>query len=100
MEIFVVKLDPSNTRVQGRFVPGSIVLAECDATNGAFTCTLPDARIADRIILRFIKTDSSGNAVTLNYYNEDTAYSIASQYDAVELMSNGSVWRVVNKIVA
>lgn len=71
-----------------------------DATSGAFNVTLPTAvGITGRIYV-IKKTDSSGNAVTVNTTSSQTidgstTYSLASQYKYVTVQSDGANWQVI-----
>lgn len=65
-----------------------------DATDGAVTITLPAADESS-MRLSIKKIDSSANAVTVAAAGSDTidgaaTKSLASQYDAVEVVSDGS----------
>lgn len=69
----------------------------CDATEGAITVNLPTAVGGNGKIFEIIKTDSSVNAITINAdgsetINGSTSTGLASQYDKVKLVSNGSNW--------
>lgn len=70
---------------------------DCDATGGAFTVTLPSAvGLTDRVYT-FVKTDVSANAVTVDgagseLINGAATSVLASQYDALRIISNGTKW--------
>jgi hypothetical protein len=69
----------------------------CDATAGAFTVTLPSAASARGREIVFVKTDASGNAVTLDGASAETingaaTASLASQYAKKRLLSTGTEW--------
>lgn len=69
----------------------------CDATGGAFTVTLrPAAECKCKYVL-VKKTDASGNAITVDGDGSETidgvtTDSLASQYDVIRLMSDGTQW--------
>lgn len=69
-----------------------------DATAGVATITLlAAATAADGFQVTIKKSDSSGNAVTIDGNSSETidgsaTYSLTGQYDSVILMSNGSNW--------
>jgi hypothetical protein len=82
-----------------------------DASGGAVTINLPatDAANARPLPLRFFRTDTSGNAVTINRAGSNTIFNGASgatsqslqATEELHLRSNGAVgasgvWRVVN----
>lgn len=78
-----------------RFRPGVTVLALCDASDGAFTVTLPDAENQGGSDIVLLKTDSSSNAVTVATRNSQTingssTESLAEQYKQVTLRSDRS----------
>lgn len=75
-------------------VDDSLVLY--DATHGPITVTLrPPGQVQDlRLILK--KSDSSGNAVTINGDIEGaTSYILATQYKSVTVQSNGIHWYIL-----
>ena len=61
----------------------------CDATSAAITVTLPSAS-AGNVVYKFVKKDSSGNAVTLSGVSGTT--SLSTQYQAVTVFNDGSTW--------
>jgi len=73
----------------------------CDATGGAITANLPavaDTRLGRRVCV--IKTDASGNAVTVDGNAAETingaaTYSLAAQWKSVTLENTGTAWIVV-----
>lgn len=71
----------------------------CDASGGAFTITLPTASgIAGRLY-RIKKSDTSGNAVTIDPNGSETidgssTKSLTTAYDSVDLISDGTNWEV------
>jgi hypothetical protein len=74
----------------------------CNATSGAITANLPSAAIGSisRIVFTFKKTDSSGNAVTVDAASTETidgatTYVLGSQYKSVTIMSDGTNWVVL-----
>ena len=64
----------------------------CDATSAAITVTLPSAS-AGNVVYKFVKKDSSGNAVTLSGVSGTT--SLSTQYQAVTVFNDGSTWYAV-----
>ena len=75
-------------------------LVTCDATGGAFTVTLPVAASHAGREYVLIKTDSSGNAVTLDgngseTINGATDQELAAQWDMIRVVSNGTAWFVI-----
>jgi hypothetical protein len=102
MEIQVIKLNPSETALRGKYRQNSVVLVECDATNAAFSVTLPDAKSIKNCLLVFKRTNAT-NAVTLVPLTGQTidgadSYSLASQYDSVSLVSDLSNWVIIYKM--
>lgn len=78
-----------------------VVLA--DATSGAITLTLPLASQSRGMPLKVIKTDSSVNAVTLSgvgaeNINGSSTKVLASQYETVEIICDGTEWFVLSEI--
>lgn len=71
----------------------------CDATGGAFTVTLPAAATVSGQSISVKKTDVSANAVTVDGNGAETidgatTLSLATQYTAVTLWSDGTSWWV------
>jgi PBP1b-binding outer membrane lipoprotein LpoB len=69
-----------------------------NATSGAITVTLPPAGVIGRPI-GIMKSDSSGNAVTIDGNGSETiegatTQTLSSQYDAMLLRDNGTSWDV------
>jgi hypothetical protein len=64
----------------------------CDASGGAFTLTLAEG---ERAHITVVKTDSSGNAVTVSgagTINGAASKSLSSQWDTVTLVCDGTDW--------
>lgn len=82
-------------------IAATTTLALCDATSGAFTLTLPSysgALTGKQITIK--KTDSTANAITVDgsgaeTINGATTYSLAVQNDQVELVFNGTEWKII-----
>lgn len=79
----------------------SIILA--NATSGAITVTLPLALESEQKRLTIKKTDSSGNAVTIDGNGTETidgalTKSLATQYKAYELVAQGGSWWIVSAV--
>lgn len=79
-------------------VSNAIVLV--DASGGAVTITLPTAASANGRHYTIKKIDSSANAVTIDGDGAETidgatTQSLAVQYDALQVVSNGTAWFVV-----
>lgn len=78
----------------------------CDATSAAFTITLLAAATAgDGFMLAIKKTDSSGNAITIDgnaseTIDGETTATVSSQYDSVLLKCDGSNWHIVAQKIA
>jgi hypothetical protein len=72
----------------------------CDASGSAFAVTLPAANgIAGRMY-HIKKIDSSGNTVTVDAnasetIDGDTTKVIATQYDSMMIVCDGSNWHIV-----
>ena len=76
--------------------PGDII--PCNATGGAFTVNLPAAAGVVQSI-RVKKTDASANAITIDGNASETidgatTRTLTTQYEAVELWSDGTGWLV------
>lgn len=76
-------------------------VVEVDASGAARTITLPDLAGANNgFTVAVIKTDSSGNAVTIDGHGSDTIngaanYELDSQHEAVILKWDGTEWWVL-----
>jgi len=75
-------------------------------TGTAFTITLPDAALCTGLILRFVKTDSAAEILTLDGSGSQvidasvTYVAVDAQYDCVTIISNGSAWFILNSKIA
>jgi len=72
----------------------------CDASGGAFTVTLPDTNGRTGRVYHIKKTDSSGNAVTVDgdgsqTIDGSTTKAISVQYDSIMIVSDGSNWHII-----
>lgn len=68
-----------------------------DATSGAVTLTLPAVASSTRRVYNIKKIDSSVNAVVVDpagaeLIDDQSSVSIQSQWNAITLHCNGSVW--------
>lgn len=77
-------------------VPGDGLLV-CNATGAAFTVFLPQAARCKEKALLLKKTDASANAVLIDANASETidgsiTVSLASQWDGVLLVSDGTQW--------
>lgn len=73
-----------------------VILA--DATTAAFTITLPAS--SEGLMYWIKKIDSSANAVTIDgdgseTIDGDTTKILSSQYDAVQLLADGTEWWIL-----
>ncbi len=81
-------------------------LIRADATSGAITITLlPAASAGDGFMIAVKKTDSSGNAVVIEGNSSETidgqlTLSLSNQNEVAMLISNGTLWNVVNSAAA
>ncbi len=76
----------------------TVILA--NAAGGAFTVTLPAAAGVSGRVYAVVKTDSSGNAVTVKgagseLINGGNTTSLAAQYNKVLLFCNGTQWYIL-----
>lgn len=74
-----------------------------NATSGAITITLQPALQCEQKRLTIKKTDSSGNAVTIDANSTETidgalTKSLATQYKSYELVAQGGNWWIVSTI--
>lgn len=72
----------------------------CDASGGAFTVTLPAASGIARKIYHVKKTDSSGNAVTVDGNASETIDGgttavLSAQYESIKIICDGSNWHIL-----
>lgn len=71
-----------------------------DASGGAVTITLPTAASAKNVQYFIKKIDSSVNAVTVDgngseTIDDSTTQVISSQYDSIEIYSDGTEWWII-----
>lgn len=79
-------------------VAGTDKVITCDASGGAFTITLPAASGNTGVTFMIKKTDSSVNTVSVSSSDTIdglTSQSIATQYQAITVVSNGTVWWII-----
>ena len=92
-----VNLTPSYNSLQGEYFEGDTVLVMCDATDGDFSITMPDAQSSDESEFRFVKKDNSLNVLTLvakpgqKIMDEDTQ-ELHEQNDELVLNSDRENW--------
>jgi len=97
MKKTIINLTPSQNSLQGQFSNGDDPLVMCDATNGDFSITMPDAPSTDDSTFRFVKKDDSLNTVTLvaksgqKIMNEDSQI-LTEEADELVLNSDGIGW--------
>lgn len=75
-------------------------LIEVDASSGSVTINLPAASEAANIIYNIKKIDSTGNSVIVDGDGSETidgatTQTITSQWTNMQLMSNGTSWRIL-----
>lgn len=80
-------------------VDDHLILA--DATAGAITINLVAVSSAAGKTLTVVKTDASGNAVTLDgnaseTINGATTHALAAQYNRVRIFCNGTAWIILH----
>lgn len=91
--IKILNLNPGGNILSGNYDEGSTVLVKCDAEDAAFTVTMPSAKNLVNVIFSLIKTDSSANAVTIDFAEDETAngadsQSLSSQYSSITLIGD------------
>jgi len=69
----------------------------CNAASNTITVNLPQASANSGRILAFVKTDSSGNAVTIDPSGSETingsaTLALSAQWDRCQIQSNGTNW--------
>jgi|GEM_PF-4486155 len=74
-----------------------LAIIGANTTGGAITTWLPDARQCLGMMACVSKTDSSGNAVSVESYvsGQFSTATLSTQYSAVTVASNGTTWQVV-----
>lgn len=84
-------------------VAENIFWVRADATSAAFTVTLPESATRKGRQIGVIKTDASGNAVTVGRSSSDvingaTTQSLASQYSRLVVIADGTTnWDLIVK---
>ena len=71
-----------------------VVFVLCDATDGSFAVTLPDAKSSNVYEFVFLKTDSSSNTVTIY----PATYQKVGTADSVSLSSQGDTSSLINSL--
>jgi hypothetical protein len=77
-------------------------IIKCDSSGGAFTITLYAASGNSGRKIKFIKTSSDFNPITIDgnaseTINGNTTTTINTQYEELELVCDGSNWLIVNR---
>jgi len=99
-----LKSNVKNVSVQSKTeaytLTGSDDTVLADASGGAFTLTLPSASTVTGRVYHIKKTDSSGNAVTIDgngaeTIDGETSLDISFQYVSVTIVSDGSNWYII-----
>jgi hypothetical protein len=72
----------------------------CDASSAAFTVTLPAVSGNAGLNFHIKKTDSSGNAVTVDGNASETIDGattavITAQWESIQIVSDGSAWYII-----
>lgn len=85
----------SNTTLDGTYY---VVL--CNASSAAFTITLPASSSNGGKIYNIKKTDSSGNAVTIDgnaseTIDGDATKTLNLQYESITIICDGSNWHIL-----
>ncbi len=80
--------------------PTTSILILADATAGAITIDLPPAASMVGKTIDVKKIDSSVNLITLDGNGVETiddslVQTLATQYDAITILSNGTVWYII-----
>lgn len=75
-----------------------------DSSGGAFTHYLPPAALWRGQVLSFVKTSSDFNAITIDGYgaetiNGATTTTLNTQYEKIDLMSDGTTVYVINRYI-
>lgn len=75
----------------------------CNATGGTYTITLPAASGLDGLIFFIKKTDSSGNAVTVDGNGSETidgatTKTLSAQYATLQVVCDGSNWHILSQL--
>ena len=87
----------SSTLTASAILDSTDKFVHVDATSGAITITLPPVATSSGIEYYIKKTDSSGNAVTVDGNASETidgatTQALSSQYDSIFVYCNGTVW--------
>lgn len=79
----------------------SVYLA--NATSGNITVSLPDADLVPGAVYTFKKTDSSGNYVRFQSSTSNidgaSTLSTTTRYVAYTVLSDGTSWQIISKVV-
>lgn len=75
----------------------SKTLFRCNSTSGAIVASLPPAATASGMVVRFIRLNVAGNAITIQangaeVINGSNTLGLSGQYDTAELICNGTGW--------
>jgi hypothetical protein len=93
---------PSAIKTSAYTATAADFLLHCDATNAAFTLTLPPAALHTGRIFVVGKYDSGSNAVLVDGYGSETINGVSGiylylQYDYITVQSDGSSWKLLAK---
>ena len=101
VEQVVEKLSHANVDKTGTYTTTALDgTVNASASGGAFTITLVTAVGNRGLRQTFIKTDSSGNIVTIDgnsseTINGATTYALNNQYDVIVIESDNANWLIV-----
>lgn len=102
MTMKVATLTPNDNSIVSKYAQDDVaVYFLCDATNGAFTVSLPDATMKHNQSLYFKKVDSTTNPVTIQGVNGQKIENgsnrvFSNQFDFVGLVSDSNNWWIVS----
>jgi len=93
----VITLSPSENIIDGSFANNETVLVKCDATDEAFSFTMPSAVDLDNVLFLVKKIDSSSNLVTIEFNGDETldgatSKTLPEQYDSVAIVGDYSIY--------
>lgn len=104
MSIFVNGVDFSALNLRSITGATTLVVSDytilCSASGGLFTVTLPTAVGLLGKIYNIKKTDSTGNAVTIDgnaseTIDGDTTKALNLQYESLTIQSDGTNWHII-----
>jgi len=95
MKQYTIKLNPTETSLQGKYPPNTLVKVLCNANVAGFTITLPDCGSVVGNVFKLIREDeNASNDITVLPFGEQKINNETSQIlrGVIDLVTDRSNW--------